>query len=143
MTFAPRRAVLLSAGHDEVVRVWDTTTWRELEPALRHAQWVQALALAPDGRLLATGGGEKVVRLWDIRTRREVARLTGHPSWIGALAFSPDGRTLAAGNWTGGARLWDLSTLRTPGQALLDKALEDFGVELDGLKVKAHDDATP
>jgi len=143
VTFAPRRAVLLSAGHDDVVRVWDTTTWRELEPALRHAQWVQALALAPDGRLLATGGGEKVVRLWDIRTRREVARLTGHPSWIGALAFSPDGRTLAAGNWTGGARLWDLSTLRTPGQALLDKALEDFGVELDGLKVKAHDDATP
>src|SRR5262249_5873063 len=73
--------------------------------------FVNAIALAPDGRTVAaaTGWANGEVRLLDARTGEALLRLRGHASYAGALAFSPDGKTLASGQRDTTALVWDLA----------------------------------
>ena len=84
-----------------------------------HTDWVEALALLPDGRL-ASGSEDKTIRLWDVKTGAETARLEGHTAEVNpllfprggrvtALALLPDGR-LASGSEDQTIRLWDVKT---------------------------------
>jgi hypothetical protein len=72
--------------------------------------WVDCLALSPDGRVLATGQiREKTVRLWEVATGRERGRLSGHSDSVSGLAFSPDGNLLASASADATVLVWDLT----------------------------------
>jgi WD40 repeat protein len=59
-----------------------------------HADWIEAMALAPDGRRLVSGDYSAAAVAWDVIERREVSRWKGHSwNWIVAVALSPDGNT--------------------------------------------------
>jgi WD40 repeat protein len=59
-----------------------------------HADWIQALALSPDGRRLLTGDDSAVAIAWDLAERKAISRWQGHPwNWIVAVAISADGET--------------------------------------------------
>lgn len=111
VAFAPDGQVILTAGWDGAVRLWEETTG-EVRHVLEgpHSR-ITALALAPDGNTLATAGPDKVgkfgsVVLWDLATGRERARWVGFRE-TNALAFSPDGALLAVGG-TGGKKVADV-----------------------------------
>jgi hypothetical protein len=87
------------------------------DPALRraltgHADWVTAVAVAPDGSWLASGSGDETVRIWDVATGRERAALTAHTRWVRAVAVAPDGSWLASGSGDKTVRIWDVATGR-------------------------------
>jgi WD40 repeat protein len=111
---------ILAVGEGNVVRLWDTATWKEraaLSGADGRVVW---LAFCPDGTTLLTGqsepGGVRV-RLWDTKTWEARATLPGAIP-LGGLAVAPDGRALVS--WTPGktrgprgpsdVRLWDPAT---------------------------------
>ncbi|MYS56411.1 hypothetical protein GTW46_41270, partial [Streptomyces sp. SID6013] len=67
----PDGTVLVAAGHDGGIRLWDTRDRgrpRPLgEPLVSHAgKSVTSVAFAPDGRTLATVGDDGTLRLWDL-----------------------------------------------------------------------------
>lgn len=78
---------------DKVVRVWDTTTGRQVHRLATLTKPSFDIAFSPDSRSLASGGWDGEIALWDMRTGK---RTTGWKSGLSSanLAFSADGRTL-------------------------------------------------
>ncbi|WP_410676915.1 NB-ARC domain-containing protein [Amycolatopsis sp. cmx-4-68] len=103
-------AVTASRTHPRLTNQWplpdlpDPTLLRTLTG---HIDWVNAVAIAPDGTWLATGSDDGTVKMWDRASGTCTATLTGHTLSVRAVAIAPDGTWLATGsdNWT--VRMWD------------------------------------
>ena len=96
VAFTPDGARLVAAS--DTLRVFDTTTWKEIDgppdPPVRPN--ATSLAWAPDGSWIVTGDAASDVRTWDAATgaQRRIAALGG--AGVRDLAVSPDGATVAA-----------------------------------------------
>jgi WD40 repeat protein len=79
-----------------------------LVDTLRHgSDWVQAVAVSPDGRLAVSGGNDGFARAWDLETDRQVGYFR-HDGPVFAVAFAPDGRRVAsAGGGDHDIVLWE------------------------------------
>ncbi len=106
LLFAKGGKVLVSAGFDKALRIWDPTTGAAVRRLTGHRGWAGALTVSPDGSVLAysvfpgPAGPDKVrpeVRLWDLAAGKEVRRLAAPDGRHATrLAFAPDGKALAA-----------------------------------------------
>ncbi len=120
--FSPDGQHLASAGHDNLVHIWDRQTGRQVRSLAGHSAGIVCVAYSPDGTLLASSGDDLAVRLWDARTGKEGLPLRGHTGGcIHSVAFSPDGKRLASASSDQTVRVWDVRTgkplhvLRAPG----------------------------
>src|SRR5262249_47837149 len=83
-----------------------------------HQDWVQGLALTPDGKVLVSGDDGGVVIVWDRPAGKEVRRWR-IKGWAYALAVSPDAKRVVVSERVplvfdsgrhAGVRLWDAAT---------------------------------
>jgi WD40 repeat protein len=84
-----------------------------------HADYVNSVAISPDGRTLASASDDQTLKLWSIPTGRLLRTLLGRDGKVSRVAFSPDGRTVVSlvGVKFGRVRsreitLWETSTGR-------------------------------
>ncbi|MBI3722522.1 hypothetical protein HY251_00985 [bacterium] len=100
--------VLLSAGNDSVVKVWEARTGKELTTFAGHKKEVLSVAISPDGKRALSGGD--TVKLWETGDGSEVKTLAAHEGEVTQVAFVPGSpRALSAGK-DGKLVLWDLET---------------------------------
>ncbi|HZU34257.1 MAG TPA: sigma-70 family RNA polymerase sigma factor, partial [Gemmataceae bacterium] len=94
------------------LRLWDTTTGRELPHSpLPGSYGVLLQSFTPDSRALAVAGPGETVDFLDVATGKVKATFR-HEGGIYALAFSADGKTLLTGGVDGFIRAWDVATGR-------------------------------
>ena len=98
VTFLSDGQTIATGGVDGKVRLWDLKGHEQatLPFSKEKEEFVEALAVSPDGRLLAAGGDNPLhtpcyVVVWNLASRKEVSRLDIHDSSVEAVVFSPDG----------------------------------------------------
>jgi WD40 repeat protein len=93
-------------------------TWRCIHTLQEHSNWVNSVAISPDGETLVSGSRDKTILIWQLDTGKKLCTLTGHTSFVYSVAISPDGQTLISGSEDTTIKLWQMSKgrqLRTLG----------------------------
>jgi WD40 repeat protein len=108
VAFSANGKILASAGRDNLVRLWDPGTGKEIKQIAGHESWVYCVAFSPDAKQLASSSRDKTIRVWDVATGKQLRQLTGHQQKIPSIAFSADGKTLASTSADNTLRLWDV-----------------------------------
>jgi WD40 repeat protein len=90
---------VLGNGDDPVIRLWDTSTWKQAgDPWIGHDKdrAISHIILNPAGTLLASASHDCTVRLWRFHTGTEVVQFK-HSDPVHRVAFSVDGRSIFSG----------------------------------------------
>jgi WD40 repeat protein len=124
LLFSPDYRILASFG-DSVVKLWDTSNWRELrsmvmtrEPAASAIS--STIAFSNNGELIAAsniGLDPKQntyvyvqTLVWRVTTGEKLFTLEGHKFDVGGLVFSRDDRFLLTGSVDTKIKFWDMKT---------------------------------
>ena len=134
----PDEPWVLSGGDDGTVELWNPRTLETRREKL-HENYVQCLAVLPDGRVVS-GSSDKTVRLWDPRTGTAETIIT-HDSLVECLAVLPDGRVVS-GSSDNTVRLWDPRTGTAESIITHDSWVECLAVLPDGRVVSGSFDKT-
>ena len=123
LLFSPDYRLLASFG-DSVVKLWDTSTWREVRsfsmPRTAGASpRSSSIALSNNGKLLAASdiGLDKKnayvyvqAAVWDVKTGEKLFTIEGHKFDIDGLIFTRDDRFLLTGSVDTTIKFWDMKT---------------------------------
>ena len=107
---APDGNLVLSGGHDKLLRLWDVPLGRE-SGGLPCPSHCGAVAFSANGALALAGESDGTVWLWDVRSREELCCFSGHGRDVTSVAFTPDTRHAASGSLDQTVRLWTLPSL--------------------------------
>jgi guanine nucleotide-binding protein subunit beta-2-like 1 protein len=108
--FSPNTQIplIVSAGWDKVVKVWNLQTCKLRTNLIGHTGYVNTVTVSPDGSLCASGGKDGVAMLWDLNEGRHLSSLDAGDI-IHALVFSPVRYWLCAAT-ASAIKIWDLES---------------------------------
>jgi WD40 repeat protein len=86
-----------------------------------HTDWVNAVAMAPDGRRAVSASADMTLKAWDLEIGAAILTLAGHAETVNGVAVVPDGRRAVSASSDRTLKVWDLET----GAALLTLAGHD------------------
>jgi WD40 repeat protein len=120
--------LVVTAGDDHTIRVWDAATGKHLR-CMAHEDRVGGVALSHDGRLLASSGIDDAVCLWDVATGKRIYQLPGHGQ-LGTVwrpvVFTADDRSFLTWGPDMYLRKWDVRT----GKAVAEHLIQPTGVRI-------------
>ncbi len=108
LTFNNEGTLLVSAGMDNLIKLWRVPGCELVRSFEGHEKSVNAVALGPGGQVLASGSSDGTVKLWRFPEGELLHTLQDRKKVVAAVAVSPDGRWVAAGSYGGRAVVWTL-----------------------------------
>ena len=96
VAFSADGKTLYTGGDDHAIRLWDTTTGKELDSEYGPGA-VTAVAIAPNGKIAITGQKDGRLQAWDVATGHLLRQYRGHQSPLRCVAYSSDGSLLVSG----------------------------------------------
>ncbi len=115
VAYHPDGMQVATSSSDGTIKLWDSSSGRELRTLARDDIPVFFIAYNPDGTRLAAAYADGTVTVWSLETGQVLQTLSGHVDLVFDVAFSPDGKYLATGSVDQTAKIWDVQT----GEALL------------------------
>jgi uncharacterized protein (TIGR03067 family) len=109
LAFHPDRYRLVSASHDETVKVWDAGR-RPAPRVLKTGPRVREAAFSPDGQTLAVAVNGRGVEIRDAGTGQIARLLDTGKECAHAVTYRPDGKHLAGSTGGGALVIWDART---------------------------------
>jgi WD40 repeat protein len=116
LSLSPDGKRVIAGGEDNLVRVFDRATGKELQQLAGHADQIRAALFLPNGKRAVTAAWDHSIRVWDLETGKETLTFDDVGESVRFLALGPDGKTLAAphfvdrDNGPSQIRLWNLET---------------------------------
>ncbi|KAJ1535955.1 Guanine nucleotide-binding protein subunit beta-2-like 1, partial [Cladochytrium tenue] len=115
----PANPVIVSAGWDKLVKVWDVTKCKLKTNHYGHTGYVSTVTISPDGSLCASGGKDGITMLWDLNEGKHLYSLEAEDV-INALVFSPNRYWLCVAT-ASGIKIWDLER-----RSIVDEVKPEF-----------------
>jgi WD40 repeat protein/serine/threonine protein kinase len=72
VAFSPNGKMILSAGHDNTIKLWDFPAGHLVKSLRGHASWVRSAVFSPDGHKVLSGSLDAEAKLWSIAGYEEV-----------------------------------------------------------------------
>jgi WD40 repeat protein len=110
VSFSPDGKMLATASADNTLKLWDTSTGKEIKTLIGHTNSVNGVSFSPNGKMLASASDDNTLKLWNTSTGKEIKTLTGHTNSVKGVSFSPNGKMLASASSDNMVKLWDIST---------------------------------
>jgi WD40 repeat protein len=107
VAFSPDGKLLATAGFDNVVKLWEWPSGKEVRTLAGHTGPVYSVAFHPGGTILASGSLDKTIRLWNPADGKLIREIKGHTDIVDSIAFNKDGKLLASGSSDKTVRLWN------------------------------------
>lgn len=113
--FTSDGTMIISASHDNTVKLWDIATTKSIKTFRGHDGWVQAATLLNDGKWILSASHDANLKLWNIADYEEIRTLKGrvlaqHVDAILDVSFSRDGKQLVTASRDKTAISWNVST---------------------------------
>jgi WD40 repeat protein len=114
VAFSPDDKLLVSAGADRTLKVWDMQTSKLERTLAHHTDIVQCLAFRPAhaGDYCASAGADQTVRVWQPAIGRMVRIVRQPDGAVFTLAWDPKGRRLFSAGQEGVVRIIDADSDR-------------------------------
>ena len=108
---SPNGREIATAGDDGMIRLWDTSSFRQTRVLGGHTGAVYALDYWTDGTKLASAGWDGKVKIWDLRgDGQSVTFDAGAEQFAVAFAPEPSLKYLASAGEDGVVRIWNIAT---------------------------------
>jgi guanine nucleotide-binding protein subunit beta-2-like 1 protein len=104
----PQSPLIISAGWDKLIKVWNLHTMKLQFNLAGHTQYVSSVTVSPDGSLCASGGKDGRALLWDLNKGEHLYELEANNA-IHTLCFSPNRYWLCAATESQ-IKIWDLES---------------------------------
>ncbi|KAJ2787549.1 hypothetical protein GGI15_000629 [Coemansia interrupta] len=81
-------SLVVSGSPENVVRIWDTRSGRQVASLSGHTDHIRAVLLSEDSELVLSGSSDTTVKLWSMRTRRCLSTFAHHSDSVWSLHSS-------------------------------------------------------
>lgn len=92
---APSKAIAATNKIRRLLKKRANSNLPQLVVSTGHSDYINSVAISPDGKLAATGSDDETVKLFSLATGKELRTLKANED-VYAVCFSPDGKFLAA-----------------------------------------------
>src|SRR5260370_752977 len=115
VAFSPDGKLLATAGFDNLIKLWEWPSGKEVRTLTGHTGPVYCVAFHPNGSTLASGSLDKTIRLWNIADGKLIREIKGHTDIVDSIAFNQASRVasapgvvlLASGSSDKSIRIWN------------------------------------
>lgn len=102
--------VLVSAGADQVLKVWDFDKGEQIRTIAGHTKQISRLSMLRNAPMVISACGDAGLRQWNIDSGGNVRSFPGASDFLQAVAASGDGTLVAAGGEEGIVRVYNGQT---------------------------------
>ena len=112
VAFSSDGTSIASGSRDKTIKLWNTTSGKEINTLKGHADEVLGVAFTLDGSRIASASLDKSLKLWDVASGNEIRTFKGiqYSSDSNCVAFGPDGTRSAYEDLDGMIKVLDIAS---------------------------------
>ncbi len=138
--FSPDDHTLISAAGG-AIKIWDVASGREIRTLQSHSEYINSIAISPDGSTVASASNDGLVTLWDVASGRELKSFRGvELRDVNSVVFTSDGRTLVSGDEYESISVWDVATGQEIKKIGHERSVKSVSLSPDGLTIASAGD---
>ncbi len=140
IVFSPESKMLVSAGGDMTVRLWDVANIKMAkqrflmgQPKENEKTDAEFVGFSSDGNHVVSAHRDGTIKLWNLANGRLTRSTSGGTSDIACAAMTPDGKTLACGSYhSKKIVVWNLVTAKQRTSYATDDNVHSIAISPDG-----------